>query len=348
MNFAHPAIRAAAGSSSSASPRSTTSTSYDRATDSSPGFQVTIDAAAQRFPRVSGNVVVYEDYNANPNVASVAGCLIGTAGCTTFTVATVGRQPDIDGDNVVYVGKDAPAAIRSSSTTSPPRRRRSSPSAPSDKSQPRISGNRVVWADKRIGDFDIYSYDLTTKTETKIIGATGVDETLGDIDGDRVVYQTSTGAASTCSPSSPRRRRRATCPSAAIRPRPTSSTARRRRRSSTSRPVYAGHSFTTPAGQDLLRVRRQRHRRRRAAHGAVHGHRRQRHGADAGGLQAAEQPARATSPPSWPSASSSTTTGATTAAATAPGNDAAARRPPRLGRGALRRRPVRPSPSASA
>ena len=37
----------------------------DRSTDSSPGMPDHLDAAAQRFPRVSGNVVVYEDYGAN-------------------------------------------------------------------------------------------------------------------------------------------------------------------------------------------------------------------------------------------------------------------------------------------
>jgi beta propeller repeat protein len=192
VNFAHPAI------SSSWIVFERITTQYDigladRSTNSSPGFQVTLDAAAQRFPRVSGNVVVYEDYNANPNVASVAACIIGTTGCNTFTVAGVGRQPDIDGDNVVFVGKDAGGSdqiylysISGNTTTA-------LTTVASAKSQPRVSGNRVVWNDQRSGDYDIYSYDLTAHVETKIIGQAGVDETLGDIDGDRVVYQTSTG-----------------------------------------------------------------------------------------------------------------------------------------------------------
>jgi beta propeller repeat protein len=192
VNFAHPAIT----SGWIVFERITTQYDIDlvdRTTNSSPGFQVTFDAAAQRFPRVSGNVVVYEDYNANPNVASVAACIIGTSACTTLAVAAVGRQPDIDGDNVVYVGKDATGgdqiylySVSGSTTTA-------LTTATSAKSQPRVSGNRVVWNDQRSGDFDIYSLDLTTKVETKIIGSAGVDETLGDIDGDRVVYQTSSG-----------------------------------------------------------------------------------------------------------------------------------------------------------
>jgi beta propeller repeat protein len=194
VNFAHPAI----GSSWIVFERITTQYDIDladRASGVSPGFQVTFDAAAQRSPRISGNVVVYEDYNANANVASVAACIIGTLGCNTFTVATVGRQPDVDGDNVVFVGKDAAGAdqvyLYNIPANLPPTAITNVASA---KSQPRISGNRVVWNDKRSGDFDIYSYDLTAKTETKIVGSAGLDETLGDIDGDRVVYGTGAGA----------------------------------------------------------------------------------------------------------------------------------------------------------
>jgi beta propeller repeat protein len=193
VNFAHPAIT----TGWIVFERITTQYDIDlvdRTTNSSPGFQVTFDAAAQRFPRVAGNVVVYEDYNANPNVASVAACIIGTTGCNTLAVAAVGRQPDIDGDNVVYVGKDGAGgdqiylySVSGNTTTA-------LTTVASAKSQPRVSGNRVVWGDQRSGDFDIYSYDLTTKVETKIIGTAGVDETLGGIDGDRVVYQTSAGA----------------------------------------------------------------------------------------------------------------------------------------------------------
>jgi beta propeller repeat protein len=194
VNFAHPAL----SSDWIVFERITTQYDIDlvdRSTNSSPGFQVTSDAAAQRFPRVSGNVVVYEDYNANPNLASVDACIIGSAGCTTFSVAAVGRQPDIDGDNIVYVGKDGAgndqiflASVSGAFPTA------AITSAASAKSQPRVSGNRVVWNDQRSGDYDIYGYDLTSKSEAKVLGQAGVDETLGDLDGDRVVYQTSAGA----------------------------------------------------------------------------------------------------------------------------------------------------------
>ena len=251
VNFAHPAI----SDSWIVFERITSQYDIDlvdRTTNSSPGFQITFDAAAQRFPRVSGNVVVYEDYNANPSVASVAGCQIGAVGCTTFTVAAVGRQPDIDGDNVVYVGKDAAGgdqifrySVSAATTTQ-------LTTATSAKSQPRVSGNRVVWGDQRSGDYDIYSYDLTAKTETLIIGTAGVDETLGDIDGDRVVYQTSTGGVfvfTFSAPPPPPPPPPSTLPFGCDPTKtdlvdgPTTST------QPTARPVYAGDSFTTLPGK---------------------------------------------------------------------------------------------------
>lgn len=245
VNFAHPAI----SSAWIVFERITGQYDIDlvdRTTNSSPGFQVTFDAAAQRFPRVSGNVVVYEDYNANPNTASVAACIIGTTGCNTFSVAAVGRQPDIDGDNVVYVGKDGGGSDQiylysvSGNTTT------QLTTVASAKSQPRVSGNRVVWNDQRSGDYDIYSYDLTAHTEAKVLGQAGVDETLGDIDGDRLVYQTSNGAVFvfTFSGVVPSNLPFGCDPDKTdLVQGPTTST------QSSRRPVYSGHGFQTLPGK---------------------------------------------------------------------------------------------------
>jgi beta propeller repeat protein len=59
--------------------------------------------------------------------------------------------------------------------------------ARSAKSTPRISGTRVIWADSRNGDDDVYSVDIATGIESLIAGGAG-SQTVGDISGNRIVY----------------------------------------------------------------------------------------------------------------------------------------------------------------
>ncbi|HZS39701.1 MAG TPA: hypothetical protein VFF06_22870, partial [Polyangia bacterium] len=73
---------------------------------------VTSDAAMQARPRVSGDVIVYEDYNSGN--ADIMGYHISTSG-PSFAIAaraTKETQPDIDGNRVVWVddnGATSPA-----------------------------------------------------------------------------------------------------------------------------------------------------------------------------------------------------------------------------------------------
>jgi len=39
---------------------------------------------------------------------------------------------------------------------------------PGTQSQAAVSGDRIVWRDSRNGNYDIYLYDLSTETETRI------------------------------------------------------------------------------------------------------------------------------------------------------------------------------------
>lgn len=159
---------------------------YDRTLGGSPGPQVTNDPAVQLRPRVSGDVIVYEDYNANPSVAAVYGYRVSTSG-PAFLIAGVGSWPDIDGDNVVYVGRDGAGAQQIFLYRLSTGAVRALTTAASNKSMPRISGTRVVWTDDRNGDADVFSYDLASGVEALLAGGAGL-QTTGDISGNRIVY----------------------------------------------------------------------------------------------------------------------------------------------------------------
>lgn len=159
---------------------------YDRTIGGSPGPQVTNDAAMQAHPRVSGDLVVYEDYSDPSGAAAVYGYHVLTSG-PAFLIAKPARWPDVDGNNVVYVGSDAAGNDQIYLYDLTTGSARALTTAASSKMMPRISGSRVVWTDNRNGDDDVYSYDLTTGSEALLAGGPGSQST-GDISGDRVVY----------------------------------------------------------------------------------------------------------------------------------------------------------------
>jgi beta propeller repeat protein len=159
---------------------------YDSVYGGSPGMQVTNDAAIQLHPRVSGNVVVYEDYGINPAGAPAVYGFYAPSG-PSFLIAATGRLPDVDGDNVVYVGADATGRDQIMLYNVVSKNRSTLTTAASDKSTPRISGNRVVWSDNRNGTDDVWSFDLATRAEALLAGGPG-SQTVGDISGNRVVY----------------------------------------------------------------------------------------------------------------------------------------------------------------
>jgi beta propeller repeat protein len=158
---------------------------YDVALGSPFPRPLTNDAAVQARPRVSGDLIVWEDYR-NGN-ADIYGFRISTGQeLTIATGASKQSQPDVDGEWVVWVddasGSDQLWAANLSTGVT-----RQLTTAASAKVQPRISGTRVVWADDRNGNLDVYTYDLANGVEDVLVAGAG-DQMLSDIDGNRVVY----------------------------------------------------------------------------------------------------------------------------------------------------------------
>lgn len=151
----------------------------------SPIGPVTNDPAIQSHPRVSGDLVVFEDYASGG--ADIHGWRVGAA--APFLIAQRASQPDADGSWVVWLEFSGelfiPNVVAAVNVESGVKQLLSSTS--SEKIQPRISGARVVWADNRSGDFDLWSYDLASGVEEVLVDGIG-EQVLADIDGDRVVY----------------------------------------------------------------------------------------------------------------------------------------------------------------
>jgi TolB protein len=146
---------------------------------------ITNDAAPQARPRVSPNLVVYEDYNSGN--ADIIGYTVPSG--PAFTIASGSNDqitPDVDGNTVVYVeyvnGTTQIFAYDVAARTT-----RQLTSSTSTKVLPRISGNRVVWSDDRAGNLDLYMADIAAGTEEPLVTGSG-DQFLSDIDGNRVVY----------------------------------------------------------------------------------------------------------------------------------------------------------------
>lgn len=104
-----------------------------------------------------------------------------------FLIVQNASSPDIEGNNMTYVGNDSAGHDQififnlTTSTT------RQLTTAISHKSIVRISGIRIIWTDNRNGDDDIWMYDLSGNTEGLLAGGPG-SQTEGDISNNRVVY----------------------------------------------------------------------------------------------------------------------------------------------------------------
>ena len=152
-----------------------------------PLTQLTNDVAPQLHPRLSGDMVVYEDYNSGN--ADIASYKISTQGPPTYVATGAAAQtaPDIDGNYVVWVETTSDGVDQINSYNLSTLAYQMITTVPSHKHAPRVSGTRVVWSDDRGGNLDLYTFDFATNTEDLLVGGVG-DQTAADIDGTRVVY----------------------------------------------------------------------------------------------------------------------------------------------------------------
>lgn len=187
VHFAHPAM----GGNYVVFERITTQYDidvYDRTLGGSPGPQVTNDPALQLHPRVSGDLVVYEDYGRNgpAGPADVYGYHVLTSG-PNFLIAQNARLPDVDGSHVVFVGADAAGGDQLYLYDTAAGTTRALTNVVSNKSMPRISGTRIIWTDNRLSTDDVWSLDLATGIQDLLAGGPG-SQSAGDVSGTRAVY----------------------------------------------------------------------------------------------------------------------------------------------------------------
>jgi beta propeller repeat protein len=175
---------------------------YDIQTGGPVPQQITNDAADQARPRVSGDLVVWEDYNGASSTCShacarIMGYHILTEG-PAFAIdgANNNISPDVEGNRVVWFKKistgnyelmfeDLSTGIARVLTTV----------VANNLDAPRISGRRVIWADDSAGTLNVYSYDLPTGVEAPLLPQNGGGHFLAAIDGDSVVYTDNAGGA---------------------------------------------------------------------------------------------------------------------------------------------------------
>lgn len=150
---------------------------------------ITNDRAQQANPRISGNSVVYEDYNADPN--NPTAMLFNVSTCSNSLLAAApAHNPDVDGRYVVYQGVDSaknPQIFLADLNGIVPTHAISAGSG--QKATPRVSGNRVVWAenDGTSSGWDIMYYDISLGVRYALVTDLG-DQTAPDVDGNNIVW----------------------------------------------------------------------------------------------------------------------------------------------------------------
>jgi len=149
-------------------------------------FTVTEGHSDTSRPRLSGNIVVWADNRAGGEDWNIYGYDIATQ--TELVISTApGRQqdPQIDGNLVVWWDNQEHLLLYNLDT-----KQTQTVLGTRGARLPAVSAadQLVVWQDIRNGDWDIYGYDLTTKTEKPLVLAPDDQENVAIADG-LVTYQ---------------------------------------------------------------------------------------------------------------------------------------------------------------
>jgi beta propeller repeat protein len=118
--------------------------------------QITTDISEQESPSIWGDRIVWMDEQATSSQIYVFDFV--TRNETCITSGGIRREsPHISGDYVAYVNDTVVSLVDLAAMTESPI---SADSTGSVKQNPAIWGNRVLWADRRNGDFDIFLFTI--------------------------------------------------------------------------------------------------------------------------------------------------------------------------------------------
>lgn len=167
-----------------ASPRQVTPRQNLRRAVQDVTYPVLEHPASQESPRIADHRVVWQDARYGPTDIFMKDLETGVIENAT-TSGTWEVLPDIDADVIVW--KDGYNGIGIHGVDLSSGEVFTVTEQQHDVSKPRISGNVVVWADDRRGDWNVYGYDRATGTEFVISDAPG-DQRDPNVDGKYVVW----------------------------------------------------------------------------------------------------------------------------------------------------------------
>ena len=155
--------------------------------DSDNDLDIATRSTDEKKPAISGKRVVWEDYRKGATEPDIFMKDLDSKDITRISENGDSRDPDISGDNVVYrVGTGDDQSIQLYNIPTKDHRRISPRTRIAG--GPHISGNLVVWADRRNDeDFNIWGYDLAAANDF-VISRAEKDQTDPDISTLTVVW----------------------------------------------------------------------------------------------------------------------------------------------------------------